>query len=57
MITGLLAYLLINLASSLPIKSYPTVEECVEASYHVSFVTGQETRCEPVRGVVQHDDN
>lgn len=48
MITLLSAYVLISLTSGLPIRQFATIEQCVVASYHVSFVTGQETRCQPV---------
>ena len=53
MMTILVAYILISLTSGLPIKQFATIDECIVASYHVSFVTGQETRCEAVRRVAR----
>jgi len=53
MITAIVAYALISLSSGLTIQQFQSLESCVEASYHVSLVTGQETRCEPVRRVTR----
>ena len=48
MMTALIAYVLINLTTGQPLGAFTTEEECVANSYRVSFVTGQETRCEAV---------
>lgn len=53
MMTVLVAYALISLTSGLPIRQFPSLDQCMAASYHASFVTGQETRCEPVYRVRQ----
>lgn len=48
MLTVIVGYALILLATGQPIARFPTQEACIIASYQASFQSGQETRCEPV---------
>ena len=53
MITIIVGYLLISLTSGLPVTKFESEDQCVDASYHYAFVTGQEFRCVPQRQLVK----